>query len=58
MGLTVGEIEEYMVRKGYRSKYSTADLENEYIVVVPPRAAYFHSASEGSLYFFIHSCIP
>ena len=28
-GLTVGEIEEYMVRKGYRSKYSTADLERE-----------------------------
>jgi predicted HTH domain antitoxin len=28
-GLTVGEIEEYMVRKGYRSKYSTTDLERE-----------------------------
>ncbi|NJD76439.1 MAG: ribbon-helix-helix protein, CopG family [Candidatus Methanoperedens sp.] len=28
-GLTVGEIEEYMVRKGYRSKYSTGDLERE-----------------------------
>ncbi len=28
-GLTVGEIEEYMVRKGYKSKYSTADLERE-----------------------------
>ena len=28
-GLTVGEIEEYMVRKGYRSKYSTMDLERE-----------------------------
>ena len=28
-GLTVGEIEEYMVRKGYRSKYSTADLKRE-----------------------------
>ncbi len=28
-GLTVGEIEEYMVRKGYRSKYSTVDLERE-----------------------------
>ncbi len=28
-GLTVGEIEEYMVRKGYRSKYSTEDLERE-----------------------------
>lgn len=27
--LTVGEIEEYMVRKGYRSKYSTADLKRE-----------------------------
>jgi predicted HTH domain antitoxin len=28
-GLTVGEIEEYMVRKGYRSRYSTEDLERE-----------------------------
>jgi predicted HTH domain antitoxin len=28
-GLTVGEIEEYMVKKGYRSTYSTADLERE-----------------------------
>ncbi|NJD51485.1 MAG: hypothetical protein FIB07_01305 [Candidatus Methanoperedens sp.] len=28
-GLTVGEIEEYMVSKGYRSKYSTVDLERE-----------------------------
>ncbi len=28
-GLTVGEIEEYMVSKGYRSKYSTEDLERE-----------------------------
>ena len=28
-GLTVGEIEEYMVIKGYRSKYSTVDLERE-----------------------------
>jgi metal-responsive CopG/Arc/MetJ family transcriptional regulator len=28
-GLTVGEIEEYMVSKGYRSKYSTLDLERE-----------------------------
>ncbi len=28
-GLTVGEIEEYMVRKEYRSKYSTVDLERE-----------------------------
>ncbi len=28
-GLTVGEIEEYMVRKGYKSKYSTGDLERE-----------------------------
>ncbi len=28
-GLTVGEIEEYMIRKGYRSKYSTEDLERE-----------------------------
>ena len=28
-GLTVEEIEEYMVRKGYRSKYSTEDLERE-----------------------------
>ena len=28
-GLTVGEIEEYMVRKGYRSKYSTVDMERE-----------------------------
>ena len=28
-GLTVGEIEEYMVNKGYRSKYSTLDLERE-----------------------------
>ena len=28
-GLTVGEIEEYMVRRGYRSKYSTVDLERE-----------------------------
>jgi metal-responsive CopG/Arc/MetJ family transcriptional regulator len=27
--LTVGEIEEYMVKKGYRSKYSTVDLERE-----------------------------
>ncbi len=27
--LTVGEIEEYMVKKGYRSKYSTADMERE-----------------------------
>lgn len=28
-GLTIEEIEEYMVRKGYRSKYSTVDLERE-----------------------------
>jgi metal-responsive CopG/Arc/MetJ family transcriptional regulator len=28
-GLTVGEIEEYMVKKGYRSIYSTVDLERE-----------------------------
>lgn len=28
-GLTDGEIEEYMVSKGYRSKYSTLDLERE-----------------------------
>ena len=28
-GLTVGEIEEYMVRRGYKSKYSTLDLERE-----------------------------
>ncbi len=28
-GLTVGEIEECMVRKGYRSRYSTEDLERE-----------------------------
>ncbi len=28
-GLTIGEIEEYMVKKGYRSIYSTADLERE-----------------------------
>lgn len=28
-GLTVGEIEEYMVKKGYRSAYSTVDLERE-----------------------------
>lgn len=28
-GLTVEEIEEYMIRKGYRSKYSTVDLERE-----------------------------
>ncbi len=28
-GLTVGEIEEYMVREGYRSKYSLADLKRE-----------------------------
>lgn len=28
-GLTVGEIEEYMVRRGYRSIYSTSDLERE-----------------------------
>jgi len=28
-GLTVGEIEEYMVKKGYRSTYSTADMERE-----------------------------
>ncbi len=28
-GLIVGEIEEYMIRKGYRSKYSTEDLERE-----------------------------
>jgi metal-responsive CopG/Arc/MetJ family transcriptional regulator len=28
-GLTVEEIEEYMVRRGYRSKYSTIDLERE-----------------------------
>jgi predicted HTH domain antitoxin len=28
-GLTVGEIEEYMVKKGYRSTYSTADLDRE-----------------------------
>jgi len=27
--LTVGEIEEYMVREGYRSKYSLADLKRE-----------------------------
>ncbi|MFA4934652.1 MAG: hypothetical protein WC568_02325 [Candidatus Methanoperedens sp.] len=28
-GLTIEEIEEYMVRKGYRSKYSTVDLGRE-----------------------------
>lgn len=28
-GLTVEEIEDYMVKKGYRSKYSTVDLESE-----------------------------
>jgi metal-responsive CopG/Arc/MetJ family transcriptional regulator len=28
-GLTVGEIEEYMVKKGYISTYSTVDLERE-----------------------------
>ncbi len=28
-GLTLGGIEEYMVRRGYRSKYSTVDLERE-----------------------------
>ncbi|GFO96470.1 hypothetical protein ig2599ANME_0659 [groundwater metagenome] len=28
-GLTVEEIEDYMVRKGYMSKYSTMDLERE-----------------------------
>ena len=28
-GLTVGEIEEYMVREGYRSKYSVKDLKRE-----------------------------
>lgn len=28
-GLTVGEIEEYMVSRGYRSKYSTVYLERE-----------------------------
>jgi predicted HTH domain antitoxin len=28
-GLTVVEIEEYMVKKGYRSTYSTVDLERE-----------------------------
>lgn len=28
-GLTVEEIEDYMIRKGYRSKYSTEDLERE-----------------------------
>ncbi len=28
-GLTIGEIEEVMVRKGYRSAYSTADLKRE-----------------------------
>jgi len=28
-GLTVEEIEEYMVIKGYRSRYSTIDLERE-----------------------------
>ena len=28
-GLTVEEIEEYMVRRGYRSRYSTIDLERE-----------------------------
>jgi metal-responsive CopG/Arc/MetJ family transcriptional regulator len=28
-GLTVEEIEDYMVKKGYRSKYSTVDLERE-----------------------------
>ena len=28
-GLTVGEIEEYMVREGYRSKYSAKDLKKE-----------------------------
>ncbi len=27
--MTIGEIEEYMVRKGYMSKYSTVDLERE-----------------------------
>ena len=28
-GLTVGEIEEYMVREGYKSKYSVKDLKRE-----------------------------
>lgn len=28
-GLTIGEIEEHMVKKGFKSKYSTADLERE-----------------------------
>jgi len=28
-GLTIGEIEEYMVREGFRSKYSVADLNRE-----------------------------
>ncbi len=28
-GLTVGEIEEFMVKNGYRSTYSTLDLERE-----------------------------
>ncbi len=28
-GLTVGEIEEFFVKKGYRSAYSTADLKRE-----------------------------
>lgn len=28
-GLTIGEIEEYMVWKGYRSKYSIKDMERE-----------------------------
>lgn len=28
-GLTIGDIEEYMVREGYRSKYSTHDLQRE-----------------------------
>lgn len=28
-GLTIGDIEEYMVREGYRSKYSTQDLQRE-----------------------------
>ena len=28
-GLTVEKIQEYMVRKGYRSRYSTIDLERE-----------------------------
>lgn len=28
-GMTIGEIEEYMIKEGYRSKYSVQDLRSE-----------------------------